>query len=102
MPTQYVTQQDLRNLYPEGIRSATSSCIALSDYADSTSSGMTLSGYIDNATREVEKLINLLYQSIGVNPYDEYGNLRPDEDILSDLVAANLKIDISIDDIIGG
>lgn len=76
--------------------------MTLSDYADNTTSYMTLSDYIDNTTREVEKLINLLYQSIGVNPYDEYGNLRPDEDILSDLVAANLKIDISIDDIIGG
>lgn len=62
----------------------------------------TVSECIDNTTREVEKLIKLLYQSIGVNPYDEYGNLRPDEDILSDLIAANLKIDISIDDIIGG
>lgn len=89
MPTQYVTQQDLRALYSEVIHSTTPSCITLSDY-------------IDNTTREVEKLIKLLYQSIGVNPYDEYGNLRPDEDILSDLIAANLKIDISIDDIIGG
>lgn len=89
MPTQYVTQEDLRALYSEVISSATPSYITSSDYTD-------------NTTSEVEKLIKLLYQSIGVNPYDEYGNLRPDEDILSDLITANLKIDISIDDIIGG
>lgn len=73
-------------------------------YADPPyqSSFTTVSDCIDNTTSEVEKLVKLLYQSIGVNPYDEYGNLRPDEDILSDLIAANLKIDISIDDIIGG
>lgn len=93
MPTGYMTEQDIKALFLENMQVGSSS----------TSWRMnTVSDCIDNTTSEVEKLIKLLYQSIGVNPYDEYGNLRPDEDILSDLIAANLKINISIDDIIGG
>lgn len=95
MPEIQLTTQEVRDAYYSMLKRR---------YADPPyqSSFNTVSDCLDNATREVEKLIKLLYQSIGVNPYDEYGNLRPDEDILSDLIAANLKIDISIDDIIGG
>ena len=95
MSVAQLTAQEMRDAFCEMLKRR---------YADPPyqSSFATVSDCIDNTTSEVEKLIKLLYQSIGVNPYDEYGNLRPDEDILSDLIAANLKIDISIDDIIGG
>jgi hypothetical protein len=90
-----LTAQEMRDAFCEMLKSRYTAPFYQSSFN-------TVSECIDNTTREVEKLIKLLYQSIGVNPYDEYGNLRPDEDILSDLIAANLKIDISIDDIIGG
>lgn len=95
MPGIHLTAQETRDAYYSMLKRR---------YVDPPyqSSFAPISGCIGNTTPEAEKLINLLYQSIGVNPYDQYGNLRPDEDILSDLVAANLKIDISIDDIIGG
>lgn len=95
MPGIHLTAQETRDAYYSMLKRR---------YADPPYQSLfaTASDCIDNTTSEVEKLIKLLYQSMGVNPYDEYGNLRPDEDILSDLVAANLKINISIDDIIGG
>lgn len=50
---------------------------------------------------KLKKLLELIYESLGVAPYDSYGNLRPDEDILADLAVAFMKINISIDDVLG-
>lgn len=50
---------------------------------------------------KLKKLLELIYESLGVAPYDSYGNLRPDEDILADLAVALMKINISIDDVLG-
>lgn len=52
--------------------------------------------------REIKKLLKLMYKSLGVEPYDKYGKLRPEEDILADLVVANAKINLTIDDMLGG
>lgn len=50
---------------------------------------------------EIRKQLDLIYKSLGVAPYDSYGNLRPDEEILADLAVAFMKINISIDDVLG-
>jgi hypothetical protein len=50
---------------------------------------------------KLKKLLELIYESLGVAPYDSYGNLRPDEEILADLAVAFMKINISIDDVLG-
>ena len=74
MPEIHLTAQEMHDAYHSMLKRR---------YVDPPyqSSFATVSDCIDNTTSEVEKLIKLLYQSIGVNPYDEYGNLRPDEDI---------------------
>lgn len=50
---------------------------------------------------KIKKQLDLIYKSLGVEPYDSYGNLRLDEEILADLAVAFMKINISIDDILG-
>ena len=49
----------------------------------------------------IRKQLDLIYKSLGVEPYDSYGELRPDEEILADLAVALMRINISIDDIFG-
>lgn len=72
----------------------------LEEYEDYTASkadvdAVTIQSY------KLKKLLELIYESLGVAPYDSYGNLRPDEEILADLAVAFMKINISIDDILG-
>jgi hypothetical protein len=72
----------------------------LEEYEDCTASkadvdAVTIQSY------KLKKLLELICESLGVAPYDSYGNLRPDEDILADLAVAFMKINISIDDILG-
>lgn len=49
----------------------------------------------------IRKQLDLIYKALGVEPYDSYGELRPDEEILADLAVALMRINISIDDVLG-
>lgn len=94
-----ISRDDLDRLYDYAIN--TESRVSwLEEYKDNMASKAYVDA-IDIKYYKLEKLLELIYESLGVAPYDSYGNLRPDEEILADLAVALIKTNISIDDILG-